>query len=298
MQFGWTADEAASFAVLDAFVESGGNFVDTADIYSRWHQGNSGGEAEEVIGRWIRARGNRNGLVIATKVRGEMWKGTDGEGLTRSHIVRAVDDSLRRLGLETIDLYQGHWPDANVPIEDTLETFEELIKAGKVRHAGLSNYDSAELSAALAAGTSPDRAKVVALQPHYNLVHRSEFEGALADICRTQRLAVIPYSPLAAGFLTGKYRRASRQRGPRAAAATKYAGDRGYGVLDAVGSIAQVRNTTMPAVALAWLLANPTVTAPIIGANSVDQLRDLLPSVGLNLTTDELDMLNAASVGS
>lgn len=297
MQFGWTADEAASFATMDAFVAAGGNFLDTADIYSRWMPDHQGGESEEVIGRWLKARGNRDGLVIATKVRGAMWEGPDSEGLSRAHITRACDDSLRRLQVDTIDLYQTHWPDESVPIEETLRAFQELIEAGKVRYIGASNYTAEQLEQALPAadGALPG---LVSLQPHYNLVHRKEFEASLEALCRRQHVGVIPYSPLAAGFLTGKY----RQDGPapksqRSRNVRQYTNDHGYRVLDALEQVASARDATMAATALAWLLARPAVTAPIIGANSPQQFADLLPAVDLQLTPDDIATLDAASHG-
>ncbi|MBI2913807.1 MAG: aldo/keto reductase, partial [Chloroflexi bacterium] len=207
MQFGWTADERSAFAVMDAFVAAGGNFLDTADVYSRWAPGNPGGISEEIIGRWLKARENRDRMVIATKLRGRMWDGPDGEGLGRAHIQRALADSLRRLQVETIDLYQCHWPDENTPIEETLTVFAELIASGKVRYIGASNYTASQLEEALGAADVKGLATFVSLQPHYNLVHRGEFEGNLADLCEREGIAVIPYSPLAGGFLTGKHRR-------------------------------------------------------------------------------------------
>ncbi|HEX9641246.1 MAG TPA: aldo/keto reductase [Candidatus Krumholzibacteria bacterium] len=292
MQFGWTADEDESFATMDAFVEAGGNFLDTADIYSNWLPSHGGGEAEEIIGRWMKARGNRDRLVIATKVRGRMWDGPDGEGLSRAHIKRAIEDSLRRLQTDTIDLYQCHWPDEDVPVEETLSVFQELIDAGKVRYAGASNYTASQLGEAL----QVRGARFMSLQPHYNLVHRDEFEEELAVLCLRERLGVIPYSPLAAGFLTGKYRRdAPQPKTSRLFHAKEYMNERGFAVIDALEAIAQARGTTIAAVALAWQLARPAITAPIIGANTPAQLADLLPAVEFELTAEEVAALDAAS---
>ena len=190
MQFGWTADEPMSFAVMDAFLEAGGNFLDSADMYSSWAPGNPGGVSEEIIGRWMKARGNRERLVVGTKVRGQMWDGPDGEGLSRPHIRRAVEDSLRRLQVETIDLYQCHWPDENTPIEETLAVFAELIASGKVRYVGASNYTAAQLEEALRVGGETRLPPFVTLQPHYNLVHRAEFEEALAALCEREGIGV------------------------------------------------------------------------------------------------------------
>lgn len=296
MQFGWTADEQASFAVLDAFAAAGGNFIDTADIYSNWARGNPGGVSEEIIGRWMRARGNRERIIIATKVRGRMWKGTDGEGLGRAHILRAAEDSLRRLQTDVIDLYQCHWPDEAVPITETLGAFSELIAAGKVRHIGASNYTPAQLTEALRASASGGLPRFETLQPHHNLVHRAEYEAELADICVREQIGVIPYSPLAGGFLTGKYRRGQPMpESQRARGVSKYFNERGWRVLDALDEVAAARGTTVAAVALAWELTRPAVVAPIVGANTPEQLAELLPATDLSLTDDEVARLDAAS---
>jgi aryl-alcohol dehydrogenase-like predicted oxidoreductase len=299
MQWGWTATEDEAFATMDAFVAAGGNFIDTADVYSRWAKGNPGGVSEQIIGRWMKERGNRDQLVVATKVRGQMWSGPDGEGLSRAHIMRAVEDSLRRLQVDTIDLYQCHWPDDDTPIEETLTVFGELIAAGKVRHVGASNYDAQQLQAALTAAREKSLPAFVSLQPHYNLVHRSEYEAELAALCERENVGVIPYSPLAAGFLTGKYRKGAdipkSQRAGRIE--QRYMNDRGFAAVDALASVAEARRTTIAAVALAWLLAQPAVTAPIIGANTPAQLADLLPASGLRLSEGEIADLNAATTG-
>jgi aryl-alcohol dehydrogenase-like predicted oxidoreductase len=299
MQFGWTADETASFDVMDAYVESGGNFIDTADIYSRWASGNSGGVSEEIIGRWMKARGNRDSIVLATKVRGPMWEGADAEGLSRAHITRAVEDSLRRLQVETIDLYQCHWPDEKTPIEETLTAFGDLIASGKVRYIGASNYTAPQLADALRVADERQLPRFVCLQPHYNLVKRAEFEAELKALCERERLGVIPYSPLAGGFLTGKYRRGQAlPRSQRAGRAREYMNDTSMAVIDALDAIAAARKTTIAATALAWQLAKPVITAPIIGANSREQLADLLPASELQLSPDEVATLDSASAGS
>ena len=296
MQFGWSADEGQSFAVMDAFVEAGGNFIDTADVYSSWAPGHAGGESEGIIGRWLQARGNRDRVVIATKVRGRMWEGPDGEGLSRSHILRAAEDSLRRLQVETIDLYQCHHPDESTPIEETLRAFEELIGAGKVRCIGASNYSAHQLTEALRVADEQRLPRFVALQPHYNLVHRREYEGDLEALCADEGLGVVPYSPLARGFLTGKYRKGQAlPKGPRKRRAKEYMNERGFQVLAALDGVAAARERTVAAVALAWLLTRATVTAPIIGVNTPEQLADLLPATELQLTADELAAIDAAS---
>jgi len=298
MQFGWTAAEAASFDVLDAYVDAGGNFIDTADIYSNWHPGNPGGVSEEIIGRWMKERRNRDRLIVATKVRGRMWDGAGGEGLSRAHIERAVEDSLRRLQIETIDLYQCHWPDEATPIEETLRAFGDLVASGKVRYIGASNYTAQQLQDALDAATAKQLPAFVCLQPHYSLVHRKEYEAELEALCARERIAVIPYSPLAGGFLTGKYRRDSTPRSMRAARIKqRYLNERGYAVIDELERVAKNHQATVAAVALAWLQARPTITSPIIGANTPEQLADLLPASDIRLAADEIAALDAVSAG-
>lgn len=296
MQFGWTADERSSVAVMDAFAEAGGNFLDTADVYSWWSPGNPGGVAEEIIGRWMKARGNRERLVVATKVRGKMWEDPDGEGLSRAHVERAVEDSLRRLQVETIDLYQCHWPDDDTPIEETLAVFGELIDSGKVRYVGVSNYSAPQLEEALKAADAKRLPRFLSLQPHYNLVHRAEFEDALSALCEREDIAVIPYSPLAAGFLTGKYRKGQPlPKSGRTERTKRHMTEQGFRVLDALDAVAEAHQTNVAAVALAWLLTKPAVAAPIIGANTPEQLADLLPAPELRLTVDDLELLDTAS---
>jgi aryl-alcohol dehydrogenase-like predicted oxidoreductase len=296
MQFGWTADERQSFAVMDAFAAAGGNFIDTADIYSRWHDGNAGGESEEIIGRWMKARGNRAEIVVATKARGPMWDGPEGEGLSRSHIIRAAEHSLKRLQVETIDLYQFHWFDEKTPIEESLRAIEDLAKEGKIRFAGASNYPPARLREALKVATDHCLPAFATLQPHHNLVHRKEFEDGLRSICHEHDLAVIPYSPLAGGFLTGKYTRGGEAvRSARAGGVKRYFSPDGWGVLDAVRDIASAYETTCSAVALAWQMAQPGITAPIVGANTPGQLEEQLPALTLELSSHDLARLNTAS---
>ena len=296
MQFGWTADEAASFAVLDAYAAAGGNFIDTADIYSNWVSGNSGGEAESIIGRWMKSRGNRDSLVIATKVRGRMKPGPDGAGLGRKHVIEACEDSLRRLQTDVIDLYQCHYFDEWVPIEETLRAMEELIRAGKVRHIGASNYPPEHLSEALSASRKRGLPAFATLQPHHSLVHRREYESGLASICTANGMGVIPYSPLAGGFLTGKYRRdGAPVASARAGGASQFFTEDGWRALDAVLSIAEARGASPSAVALAWQLTVPGVTAPIVGANTPEQFAEQLPALDLRLDAGELAALDAAS---
>jgi len=296
MQWGWTADETASQAVMDAFVEAGGNFIDTADIYSSWAPNNPGGVSEEIIGRWLKARGHRDQIVVATKARGRMWEGPNGEGLSRVHLIKACDDSLRRLQTDYIDLYQTHWYDEETPIEETMAALDTLVRQGKVRYVGCSNYPAWRLMEALWASDKRDLVRYDAIQPHYNLAHRAEFERELKDVCLTHGIGVIPYSPLAGGFLTGKYSRESDTDSARAAGIKRrYFNAAGWRTLDAVKTVAAELGGTPTAVSLAWLLAQPGMTAPIIGANAAEQLQASLAASGLSLTSEQLAGLDQAS---
>jgi aryl-alcohol dehydrogenase-like predicted oxidoreductase len=297
MQFGWTADEETAFQVMDAYVEAGGNLIDTADVYSRWVEGNPGGVSEEIIGRWMQARGNRQRIVVATKVRARMWEGPNGMGLSRAHITRAVEDSLRRLQIETIDLYQAHAYDAETPLEETMRAMDDLVRAGKVRYVGCSNYPAWRLVEALWASDRANLVSYISLQPHYSLVRRAEFERELADVVGKHRLGVIPYSPLGGGFLTGKYRRGGPL--PQSARAesvqSRYFSEQNFGLLDVMEEIGREHGHGIPQVALGWLLSQPLITAPIIGANTVEQLQASLEAVGFRLSPEEMDRLNEAS---
>jgi aryl-alcohol dehydrogenase-like predicted oxidoreductase len=275
---------------MDAFVEAGGNFIDTADVYSRWVEGNSGGVAEEIIGRWIKQRSNRRNLVIATKVRGRMWEGGSGEGLSRQHIMLAVEDSLRRLQTDYIDLYQSHWYDRETPIEETMRAFDDLVKQGKVLYVGCSNYPAWRVARALWASDVNGWVRFDSLQPHYNLVHRAEYERDLQELCAEQGIGVLPYSPLQGGFLTGKYRRGQAlPETPRASRIREsYLLERNLDLIEVLVEIAEQVGATVAQLSLAWLLSNLTVTAPIIGANSVEQLRELLPAVDVELAAPAL----------
>lgn len=296
MQWGWTADEENAFAVMDAFVEHGGNFIDTADVYSRWVEGNPGGVSEQIIGRWMKARRNRRQIVLATKVRGRMWEGPNGEGLSRSHILRAVEDSLRRLETDVIDLYQIHADDLNTPMEETLRALDDLVRQGKVLYIGCSNIVAWRLMKALCISERWGLARYDSLQPHYNLVHRREFEAELKPLCESEGLGVIPYSPLAGGFLTGKYRPdAPPPSSARLSGVKRYFNDHGWRVLAAVERVATERGATPAQIALAWQLSQPVITAPIIGANSVAQLHELLPAATMRLTAAEMAFLDEAS---
>ena len=297
MQFGWSADEATAFTIMDAFTAAGGTFLDTADIYSFWVDGNPGGVSETIIGNWMQQRKNRQDIILATKARGRMWDGADGEGLSRAHLTRALDDSLRRLQTDYIDLYQMHWDDETVPIEETLGTLHEFVQAGKVRFIGCSNFSPERLRESLAVSERANLVRYETLQPHYNLVHRKEYEAELRQICAEHSLGVVPYSPLEGGFLTGKYRRNSpHPQSTRAESLKKrYFNERGWAVIDALDSVAQKYERPIVHVALAWLFAQPTITAPIIGANSVEQLQTVLGAVDLNLDEESIAILTEVS---
>ncbi len=297
MQFGWTADKEQAFKVLDAFYEAGGNFIDTADVYSRWVEGNPGGVAEEIIGEWMRDRGNRREIVLATKVRGRMWDGPNGEGLSRYHIRRAVEDSLRRLKTDVIDLYQMHWPDYSTPLEETLRTLDDLISEGKVLYIGVSNYPGWLIEQAMLISQLHNFERFVTVQPKYNIVDREEFEKNVLPQVNKYHLGVIPYSPLAAGFLTGKYRKG--QPLPVSARASsvqeRYFNDRGFAILDKVIEIAEKLDATPAQVSLAWLLHKPFITSPIIGANTVEQLMDNLKAALIEIPPELMVELDEVS---
>ncbi len=296
MQFGWTADESTSFALMDQFVEAGGNFIDTADIYTNWAPGTYGGKTEEIIGRWIQARQNRDHLVIATKVRGTMWEGADGEGLSRRHIMRAVEDSLRRLQIDTIDLYQCHWADLTTPIDETMRALDDLVRDGKVRYIGASNYPAWRLMEALWSSERNGAERFVSYQPHWSLMERSLFEYEAMPLCKHHGLGVIPYSPLAGGFLTGKYRKDQDVQSVRAEGNLRqYGNAAGWAVIDLLAKIAAENSKTVAQTALAWLLTQPVCTAPIVGANSSEQLTDALGAVGYRLNADQMKALTDAT---
>lgn len=296
MQFKWTNDEAASYKVMDAFVEAGGNFIDTADIYSNWAPGLKGGEAETIIGEWMKRRKRRDKIVLATKVRGRMWDGPDGEGLSRQHIIRAAEDSLRRLQTDVIDLYQTHWPDENTPIEETMRALDDLVKQGKVRYLGCSNYSGAQLAEAVNTARAAGLAEYLTIQPHWSLVERHNFETNTYETVKQFDIAIIPYSPLGRGFLTGKYRRGqplpeSKRRG----SVEKLLTDKNFDLLDKLEEIGKARGKTPGQAALGWLLAKEGVAAAIIGANTAEQLNDSLGTAGLKLTAGEMSALDQLS---
>ncbi|MFI5799543.1 aldo/keto reductase [Streptomyces sp. NPDC051677] len=290
--FGWTADETTSFAVLDAYAAAGGNFLDTADAYSAWVEGNSGGESETIIGNWVKKRGNRDDIVIATKVS----QHPDFPGLTAANIKAAADASLRRLGTDHIDLYYTHFDKTEVPVAEIVGALDELVKAGKVRHIAASNISPERLQESLEFSDREGLARYVALQPHYNLVSRDTYEGGLQDLAARFGLAAVPYYALASGFLTGKYRPGTTVESARAAGAAKHLDtERGQKVLTALDEIAQAHDAQVATVALAWLAAQPTVAAPIASARTIEQLPALLEVAELHLTDAEVTRLTQAS---
>ncbi|MEW6567113.1 MAG: aldo/keto reductase [Chloroflexota bacterium] len=301
MQFGWTADEATSLAVLTSAFEAGINFIDTADIYSRWAQGNPGGVAETIIGKWLKKGvARRDQVVLASKVRGEMGEGPNDKGLSRVHILAAAEASLRRLGTDYIDLYQLHWPDEETPIEETLSALDDLVHKGAVRYIGCSNYPAWRLMQAMWTSDKCGFARFVSVQPHYSLVHRAEFERELEEVCRTYGLGVLPYSPLGGGFLTGKYRRGEPPPSPsRGASSQRIQGymkdERNWVLLDQLRKVGEAQGKTSSQVALAWLLTRPVVTSPIIGPRSVEQLQDNLGAAGFRLDPSEMEAIEALS---
>jgi aryl-alcohol dehydrogenase-like predicted oxidoreductase len=289
--FGWTADEASSFAVLDAYATAGGNFIDTADVYSSWAPGHVGGESESVIGRWLAARGNRDTMIIATKVA----KLATRRGLSAANIHAAAADSLAQLETDYIDLYYAHEDDPTTPLEETLGAFDALIRKGAVRYIAGSNYEPERLDEALTVSAREGLASYVGFQTEYNLVARG-YEGQLRAVCEKHKLACLPYFGLAMGFLTGKYRVGGAVvDSPRADGAGRYLNDHGLAVLDALDVIAAKNKAPVAAVALAWLREQPTVAAPLASARSAEQLADLLPAASLTLSSDDLQLLTSAS---
>jgi aryl-alcohol dehydrogenase-like predicted oxidoreductase len=292
--FGWTADEKTSFALLDAWVDAGFNFVDTADVYSRWHTGNSGGESETIIGKWLKARGARDKIVLATKLGIEMAPGK--KGLSRAYMQTAVEASLRRLQTDYIDLYQSHRDDPDTPIEETLSAYADLIKAGKVREIGASNFSADRLAESLKISSAKGLPRYQSLQPKYSLVERTEFEGPLEDLCLAEKIGVIGYYSLASGFLTGKYRSSADTEGrPRGAGVANYLNDYGFGVIKALEAVAARYEAKPGQIALAWLIARPSVTAPIASATNLDQLAELVEAAEIELDAESIQKLDAAS---
>lgn len=290
MQFGWTADFAISSSIMDKAIELGCNFFDTADVYSRWVEGNDGGVSETMIGRWLHASSiPRDQLILATKVRGQRGDGPNDIGLSRHHILTEVENSLRRLQTDYIDLYQMHWYDAETPLDETLRALDDLQRSGKVRYVGVSNYPAWMLTKSLWISDVRNLVRFDSLQPHYSLVHRAEFERELMPLCLDQGIGVIPYSPLAGGFLTGKYRRDSEM--PDSARAdgvrSRYMNEQGFAAVDRLEEIGQAHGATIAQTAIAWVLANTAVSSAIIGANSIEQLTDTMKGADVALTAEE-----------
>ena len=292
--FGWTADEAMSFRLLDAFVGAGFNLIDTADSYSRWVTGHQGGESETVIGRWIAKRGRHDDVVIATKVGSDMGHGH--KILRSDYILQAVEASLRRLQIDCIDLYQSHWDDENTPLDETLAAFDQLLGQGKINAIGASNLTATRLQQALHASKAHGLPRYATLQPHYNLCERASFEGELQALCVRENLGVITYFSLAAGFLTGKYRsEADLGKSARGPGMKKYLNPHGMEILDALGEVARRLNATPAQVSLAWLMTRPGVTAPIASATNPDQLQEILRAAEIRLDAQALAALESAS---
>jgi aryl-alcohol dehydrogenase-like predicted oxidoreductase len=294
MTFRWTTTEQQAYRVLDRAWDAGINFIDTADIYSAWAPGNSGGVAERIIGNWLKSK-PRDQIVIATKARARMWDGPNGIGLSRQHLMKAAEDSLRRLQVDTIDLYQTHWPDWETPLEETLRALDDLVSSGKVRYVGASNHAAWLLMKTLWVSDRNGLVRYDSIQSHYNLFNRAEVEPDLAALCIDQGLGMIPYSPLAGGFLTGKYTRDQVPSGARLAQDdrwARYGSEQNFGVIDALREMGAARDKTVAQMALGWLLTQPFVTAPIVGANTVEQLDESLGAVGLRLTDEEMQRLD------
>jgi len=295
MQFGWTCDEAQSFRILDAYAEAGGNFIDTADVYSSWVPGNPGGVSEEIIGRWLARRGDRHLFVVATKGNGRMWDGPNGDGLSRGHLMKALDDSLRRLQTDYIDLYQTHWPHYDTPQEETMRALDDMVRAGKVRYIGCSNEPASRLVRSLWISEREHLNRFISLQPPYSLVKRANFERENEAVCLEHGVGVIPYSPLQGGFLTGKYRRSTTPESVRAEGLKKYMTEENFALIDLLEARGKPYEATVTQMALAWLLQRPAITAPIIGANSVEQLHDILGALRVTLSTEDAKAIDEAS---
>jgi aryl-alcohol dehydrogenase-like predicted oxidoreductase len=292
--FGWTADEAMSFKLLDGFVGAGFNFIDTADVYSRWHPGNSGGESEVIIGNWLAKRGNRDKIVLATKFGLEMGPGK--VGLSAKYMMEAVEASLKRLKTDYIDLYQSHRDDPNTPVEETLGAFQKLVQQGKVREIGASNFSAARLKESLDASKRDGLPRYQSLQPLYSLVERDSLEGELEDLCLKEHVGVIGYYSLASGFLTGKYRSKADMEGKtRAPRVEKYVNEKGFKVLAALDEVGAKHKAKPGQVALAWLIARPSVAAPIASATNMDQLKELMGAAEVRLDKADIDLIDKAS---
>lgn len=291
--FGWTIDEKKSFEVLDAFVDAGFSLIDTADVYSTWKAGNKGGESETIIGKWMKSRRNRSKVVIATKVGGDMGQ---GKSLKKQYILQKAEDSLQRLQTDYIDLYQSHWDDPGTPVEETLEAYQQLIRQGKARVIGASNFSRQRLQETLEASAKNDLPRYQSFQPRYNLYDREEFEKEYELFCLNENLGVIPYYGLASGFLSGKYRSENDlSKSARGGGIQKYLNERGFRILDALDQVSRRYNTQPATIALAWLNSRPGITAPISSATSVEQLRDLTKAAETVLDKEAVNELDEAS---
>jgi aryl-alcohol dehydrogenase-like predicted oxidoreductase len=293
--FGWTADEPTSFALLDAFVDAGFNLVDTADMYSTWVEGHKGGESETVLGKWLKQSGKRAKIVLASKVGKEM--GPNLQGLSKTYIMQAVEASLRRLQTDYIDLYQSHADDPDTPLEETLEAYDQLIKQGKIRAIGASNYSAERLAQSLEVSEQTGYPRYESLQPLFNLYDREDYEKELEPLCREKGIGVINYFSLGSGFLTGKYRStADLSNRARGSFVEKYLNERGFRIVEALDEVAQEHNMTPAQVAIAWLISHPSITAPIASATNLEQLKELIEATTIELDPPVIDLLNQASV--
>ena len=295
MTFGWSADEPTSLQIMDAYADAGGNFIDTADAYSRWYKNNKGGEAETIIGHWLKERRNRYLMVVATKFNGRLWEGPNGDGLSRGHVMKAVEDSLHRLGTDHIDLYQTHWPHYDTPQEETLRALDDLIKSGKVRYIGCSNEPAWRLTKSLWISEKYNLNRFISSQPPYSLVRRADFERESEALVLDQGIGVIPYSPLQGGFLSGKYRRDTVPNSMRASELTKYGTEKNFTLIDLLEERGKAYHASVAQMALAWMLNRPAITAPIIGANSVEQFQDILGCLAVNLSAEDVKAIDEAS---
>lgn len=295
--FGWTLDEKKSFEILDGFIEAGFNFIDTADVYSKWAPGNAGGESEKIIGNWMKARNNRNKIILTTKVGSDMGDGK--KGLSKKYILNAIDASLSRLQVDFVDLYQSHFDDADTPVEETLEAYDQLIKAGKIRWIGASNFSPARLKESLETSKRLSLPKYQTFQPEYNLYKREGFEKEIEQICTDHQLGVISYYALASGFLTGKYRtEADFGKSARGGGVKDFMNEKGFRILKALDNVSEQYNSTPASVALAWLIARPSITAPIASVTSLSQLEDLTKASSLRLDNEDISILDEASAWS
>ena len=295
MQFGWTSPRENCAPVMDAFVEAGGNFIDTADVYSRWAPGNPGGVAEELLGAWLKTR-QRDQIILATKVRGPMGPGPNDQGLSRKHILDACEASLRRLQTDYIDLYQTHFWDEHTPLDETLRALDDLVKAGKVRYVGCSNLPAWHLMESLWISDKHNLTRYDSIQPHYNLVHRAEFEREHQAVCLKYGIGVIPYSPIAGGLLSGKYRRGVEvKEGTRGWNLRHALIEKNFVVIDRLDEIARARGKSVLQIALAWVMQQPAITSPIIGVNTIEQWQEMAGAIGLKLSDEELQRLNEVS---